>query len=62
MKLIYRVLLFLIIDIYFLIPDNIMPIFNPTIKLVIYKERKITQETKADNEAKITVETKISKC
>ena len=62
MKLIYRVLLFSIIDIYFLIPDNIMPTFNPTIKLVIYKERKTRQETKADNEAKITVETKISKC
>ena len=53
---------FLIIDLYFLIPESIMQIFNPTVELVIHK-RIPMKEAKADNEMHpITVEAKISKC
>ena len=53
---------FFIIDLYFLIPELIAQIFNPTAELVIATVRQ-TNETNAKIETQsVTVEAKISKC
>ena len=53
---------FLIIDLYFLVPESVMQIFNPIVELVIHKGI-LTKEAKSDNEIHpITVKAKISKC
>ena len=55
-------LLFLIIDLYFLIPAAVTQIFNPTAELVILRGIP-TKEAKSEMETHpVSVEIKISKC
>ena len=55
-------LLFLIIDLYFLIPAAVTQIFNPTAELVILRGIP-TKEAKAEMETHpVSVEITISKC